>query len=52
MARLLFLIVVEGLIRYLINAKRTRIFIGVSICGYFNLSHLLFIDDILIFVTI
>ena len=52
MAPLLFLTVVEGLSKSLINAKRTRIFIGVSICGYFNLSHLLFVDDILIFVTI
>jgi hypothetical protein len=46
---LLFLLVVEGLSRALSEAKRTGSFSGIKISPSLQVTHLLFVDDILIF---
>ena len=46
---LLFLLVVEGLSWFIDHAKRRGGFKGVPISDAFSISHLLFIDDTLIF---
>eukprot|EP01018_Ginkgo_biloba_P039380 Gb_12932 [translate_table: standard] len=46
---LLFLIVAKGLSRALIEAKRNKSFKGVRVGDSYFLSHLLFVDDIIIF---
>ena len=46
---LLFLLVVEGLSHFIDQAKRRGGFKGVPISNALYLSHLLFVDDILIF---
>ena len=46
---LLFLLVVEGLSRFIDHAKRRGAFKGVPISDALSISHLLFVDDILIF---
>jgi hypothetical protein len=46
---LLFLLVAEGLSRAIIEAKSRGEFIGVSLSPTLRLSHLLFVDDVLIF---
>jgi hypothetical protein len=49
MSLLLFLLVVECLSRFLIEAKSTGNFRGIKISLGLYISHLLFVDDILIF---
>ena len=46
---LLFLLVAEGLSRALLDAKRRGLFQGIKITTNLNITHLLFIDGILIF---
>jgi len=46
---LLFLLVVEGLSRAIIEAKARGKFMGVSLSPTLRLSYLLFVDDVLIF---
>ena len=46
---LLFLLVVKGLSRALLDAKRRGLFEGIKIATNLNITHLLFVDDILIF---
>jgi len=48
---LLFLLVMEGLSRLLTNERNQGIFKGVKILANIVLSHLLFIDDVLIFLS-
>ena len=50
LAPLLFLIVVEGLSRYILKAQISGVFQGISFGNNIILSHILFVDDI-IFVT-
>jgi hypothetical protein len=46
---LLFLLVVESLSHFLTEAKTTGTFRGIKISSVLHISHLLFVDDILIF---
>ena len=46
---LLFLLVAEGLSRALLDEKRRGLFEGIKISTNLNITHLLFVDDILIF---
>ena len=46
LAPLLFLIVVEGLSRALLSAKECGIFRGISFGNDISISHVLFVDDI------
>ena len=46
---LLFLLVVEGLSRAILDAKRRGLFEGLRITSSTSISHILFVDDILIF---
>ena len=46
---MLFLLVVEGLSRAILDAKRRGLFEGIKIATNLNITHLLFVDDILIF---
>ena len=46
---LLFLLVAEGLSRALLDAKQRGFFRGIKIAANLNITHLLFVDDILIF---
>lgn len=46
---LLFLVVAEGLSRALMYAKRSGSFRGIKIGGSLYLSHLLFVDDLILF---
>lgn len=48
---LLFLLVMEGLRRLIATAKRSVDFSGLKIMEHFYLTHLLFVDDILIFLN-
>ena len=48
LAPLLFLIVVEGLSRYILNAQHSGDFQGVSFGNNIILSHILFVDDIIL----
>lgn len=48
---LLFLIVMEGLSRLIATAKRNGDFSGLKITDQYYLTHLLFVDDILIFLN-
>ena len=46
---LLFLLVVEGLSRAILDAKRRGQFEGIKIDTHLNITHLVFVDDILLF---
>jgi hypothetical protein len=46
---LLFLIIAEGLSRAILEAKRVRAITGVNMGRALSLSHLLFVDDALLF---
>ena len=46
---LLFLLVAEGLSRAILNAKRIGNFVGLKISNSLKITHLLFVDDILLF---
>ena len=46
---ILFVLIVEGLIRAILHAKETGHFKGIGIKGLLRLTHLLFKDDVLIF---
>ena len=46
---LLFLLVAEGLSRAILDAKRRGFFEGIKIATNLTITHLLFVDDILIF---
>jgi len=46
---LLFLLVAEGLSRAIIKAKGEGLFQGIQVAPNLNISHLLFVDDVLIF---
>ena len=46
---MLFLLVAEGLSRFILNAKAAGSFRGISITQVLFITHLLFVDDILIF---
>jgi len=48
---LLFLLVMEGLSRLISFAKRSGCISGLKIMEHFYLTHLLFVDDILIFIN-
>ena len=48
---LLFLIVMEGLSRLIASAKRNGDISGLKIMEHYYLTHLLFVDDILIFIN-
>ena len=48
MAPLLFLIVVEGLSRYILTAQNSGVFQGISFGNNIILSHVLFVDDIIL----
>ena len=48
---LLFLIVMEGLSRLIAATKRNGDFSGLKITEHYSLTHLLFVDDILIFLN-
>lgn len=49
MSPLLFLIIAEGSSRLILEAKRTSSLGGIKMGRSFFLTHLLFVDDILIF---
>lgn len=49
LSSLLFLLVAEGLIRFIIKAKNEVDFRGIDISLGLSITHLLFVDDILIF---
>ena len=46
LAPLLFLVVVEGLSRALLSAKSNGVFRGISFGNDISLTHVLFVDDI------
>jgi hypothetical protein len=46
---LLFMLVIEGISRLLGHYKEEGLFVGIKITKNFNISHLLFVDDVLIF---
>ena len=48
LAPLLFLIVVEGLSRSILNAQNSGVFQGISFGNNIILSHVLFVDDIIL----
>eukprot|EP00253_Pinus_taeda_P029159 PITA_29159 len=48
---LLFLLIMEGLSRVLISARDRHLLTGIKIADDFYLTHLLFVDDILIFLN-
>lgn len=49
---LLFIIVVEGLSRSILEAKRKRYIEGILIGGNEPLTHLLFVGDVIVFTTV
>jgi hypothetical protein len=49
MSPLLFLLVIEGISRLIGHYKEEELFVGIQITKNFNISHLLFVDDVLIF---
>ena len=48
MAPLLFLIVVEGMSKYILTAQNNGVFQGISFGNNIILSHVLFVDDIIL----
>lgn len=48
---LLFFLVMECLSRLIASTKRSGVFSGLKIMEHFYLTHLLFVDDILIFLN-